>query len=106
MECNRDYIICASVGAVCKLEGVLGFWDNGGDVSHDQPFKALHGYRCEWVGSHLGRLPYLTVPGHRDYGGDTDSDREWLKVLVKTLVSCPAHPRSTRPGNLSGPAAM
>ena len=46
MECNRDCIICGSVGAACKLEWVSGFWDNGVDVSRDQPFKA--------VGSRLG----------------------------------------------------
>jgi hypothetical protein len=29
------------------LEWVKCFWDDGVDVSHDQPFKALHGYRHE-----------------------------------------------------------
>uniref|UniRef100_A0A4W5RRQ1 Claudin 7a n=1 Tax=Hucho hucho TaxID=62062 RepID=A0A4W5RRQ1_9TELE len=37
--------------------------------------------------------------------GITDSDRERLKMSVKTLASWSAHARSTRPGNLSGPAA-
>ena len=25
----------------------MGVWDDGVDVCHDQPFKALHDYRCE-----------------------------------------------------------
>ena len=37
----------SSVGAVCKLEWVQGVWDDGVDVSHDKPFKALHGYRLK-----------------------------------------------------------
>jgi hypothetical protein len=47
VECNTDGIICESVGAVCELEWVQGVWDDGVDVSHDQPFKAFHGYRCK-----------------------------------------------------------
>ena len=43
-----------------------GFWDNGVDVSHDQPFKALHGYRHECYES---VVIYLRFLGHRDYGG-------------------------------------
>jgi hypothetical protein len=50
VECNRDCFICGSVDVVCKLEWVWGFWYNGVDVSHDQPFKAFHGYRCECYG--------------------------------------------------------
>ena len=38
--------------------------------------------------------------------GITDSDRERLKMSVKTLASLSAHAHSTRPGNLSGPAAL
>ena len=38
--------------------------------------------------------------------GITDSDREWLKILVKTLASWSAHARSTHNGNPSGPAAL
>ena len=37
--------------------------------------------------------------------GITESDRERLKMSVKTLASWSAHARSTRPGNPSGPAA-
>ena len=33
--------------AVCELEWVQSVWDDGVDVSHDQPFKAFHGFRCE-----------------------------------------------------------
>ena len=36
-----------------NLGWVGGFWDNGVDVSHDQPFKALHGYRRECYGSEV-----------------------------------------------------
>ena len=35
------------LGVVCKLEWLEGFRDDGVDVSHDQPFKALHVYRHE-----------------------------------------------------------
>jgi hypothetical protein len=38
------------LGRYAKLEWVQGFWDNGVDVSHDQPFKAFHGYRCDCYG--------------------------------------------------------
>ena len=34
-------VICGAVGAVCKLEWVYGFWDDGVDVSPDQPFKYM-----------------------------------------------------------------
>ena len=44
VECNRDCIICGSVGVVCELEWVQGVWDDGVDLSHDQPFKAL-----QWI---------------------------------------------------------
>ena len=38
--------------------------------------------------------------------GITDSDRERLKISVKTLASWSAHAQSTRPGNPSGPAGL
>ena len=38
--------------------------------------------------------------------GITDSDRERLKMSVKTLATWSAHARSIRPGNPSGPAAL
>ena len=38
--------------------------------------------------------------------GITDSDRERLKMSVKTLASWSAHARSTSPGNPSDPAAL
>ena len=45
VECNRDCVICGSVGAVCELD----VWE-GVDVSHNQSFKACYGYRCEYHG--------------------------------------------------------
>ena len=51
VECDRDCAICGSVGAVCELEWVQGFQDDGLDVSHDQPFKARHGYQRECYGA-------------------------------------------------------
>ena len=38
--------------------------------------------------------------------GITDSDRERLKLSVKTLASWSADAQSTCPGNPSGPAAL
>ena len=51
VECNIDCVICGSVGVVCELEWVQGVWDEGVDVSKDQPFKAFHGCRCECYGT-------------------------------------------------------
>ena len=38
--------------------------------------------------------------------GITDSDRERVKMSVKTLASWSVHACSTHPGNPSGPAAL
>jgi hypothetical protein len=38
--------------------------------------------------------------------GIPDSDKERLKMSVKTLASWSAHARSTCPGNPSGPVAL
>jgi hypothetical protein len=38
-EFNRDFIICGTVEAVYELQWIQGVWDDGVDVSHDQPFK-------------------------------------------------------------------
>ena len=52
--------IASSVGAVSKLEWVQCVWDDDVDVSHDQPFKAFHGYGyeylCKGTGTTLGTL--------------------------------------------------
>jgi hypothetical protein len=60
VECNRDCIICGSVGSVFKLDWVQVVWDDGVDVSHDQSFKALYGYRHDYIcDSNLGRSPFV-----------------------------------------------
>jgi hypothetical protein len=41
-----------------------------------------------------------------EHVGITDSDREMLKMSVKTLASWSAHVGSTRPGSPSGPAVL
>ena len=38
-------------------------------MSLGQPFKALHGYRCECYGYIVIQAGYLGVLGHRDEGG-------------------------------------
>ena len=48
---DLDLALGHSVWAVCKLEWLIAFWDNAVDVSHDQPFKAHHGYRRECYGA-------------------------------------------------------
>ena len=97
VECNRDGIICGFVGAVDKLEWVYGFWDNGFDVSHYQPFKALHGYRREMlrVGSHLGRFLVFLGTGTMvvclKHVGITYSDREIENVSEDTCQLVRVH---------------
>jgi hypothetical protein len=75
VECNRDCIICGSVGAVCKLEWVSGFLDNGVDVGHDQPFKALHGYRRECYGSNVRECASIDFWTHR-----------WFKQMYRAVL--------------------
>ncbi|MEW3450088.1 hypothetical protein QOZ67_30985, partial [Pseudomonas aeruginosa] len=57
------------VWALCKLEWIQGFRVDGVDMSHDQPFKALYGYRRECYGAVVIKAGYLHFLGHRDYGG-------------------------------------
>ena len=97
-----EIVICGSVWVVCELELIQGFWNDGVDVSHDQPFKAFHGYRYECYGAIVIQTDYIGVLGLRDYGGllehvgTTDLARERLKMSVKTLASC----------NSSGPVVL
>ena len=57
-----------SAWVVCKLEWVQGFLDNSVDVSHYQPFKALHGYGREYCGSVVIQAGCRRVLGHMDSG--------------------------------------
>jgi hypothetical protein len=52
-----------SVGVVCKLEWVHGVWDDGVDMSHDQPFKSFHCYICECYGAIVIYTGYPSVLG-------------------------------------------
>ena len=91
--------LCGSFGAVCELEWVKGFQDDGVDVSHDQPFKALHGYRHEWYGLKSFRQVTFVYLG-------TGTMVVCLKISVKTLASWSENALSIRHGNPSGPAAL
>ena len=51
------------------MEWVQRAWVDGVDMSHDQPFKAIHGYRCECYVAVVVETSYLVVLGYRDYGG-------------------------------------
>ena len=79
-------------------------------MRHEQPFKALHGYRRECFGSIVIYVGYLSDLGTMvvclKHVGITDSDRDRLKMSVKALARLSAHARSARPGNPSGPAAL
>jgi hypothetical protein len=94
VECNRDGIICGSVKAVCKLEWVLGFWDDGVDVSHDtslsKHFMATDVCITGWSSFRQVTLVFLgtgTMVVCLKHVGITDADRERLKMSVKTLAS-------------------
>ena len=50
-------------------------WDDGVDVSHDQPFEAFHGNRCERYVAKVIQTGYLGVLGHRYYGGLLETRR-------------------------------
>ena len=85
--------------------------NNSVDVIHDQPFKALHGYRCECYRQVVIQAGYLSVLGHRDNGGLLEN--VWYYRLrqgevenVSEDTSQSAHARSARPGNPSDPAAL
>jgi hypothetical protein len=85
---------------------------NAVDVSHDQPFKVLHGFRRECHGAVIIKAGYLYFLGHRDYGGLLKTCRYSrlgqgeVKMSVKTLASWSAHALSAHPGNPSGPTAF
>jgi hypothetical protein len=81
-------------------------------MSHDQPFKAIHGYQRECHGAVSFRQVTFASLGTETMGVClkhvviTDSVRERLKMSVKTLAIWSAHALSTRPGNPSDPAAL
>ena len=76
----------------CGMQIGVGFWDNGVDVSHDQPFKAFHGYSCECYAAIVKQVT-LAFMGtgamvvSLKHVGITDQVRESLKMSVKTLAS-------------------
>jgi hypothetical protein len=42
---GKAVLSATAIASSVDLEWVWNFWDNGVDVSHDHPFKALHSYR-------------------------------------------------------------
>ena len=86
LECKRDCVICGSIGAICELKWIQGVWDDGVDVSHDQPFKTFNGYRCECYQSWVIVIRQVTMAflGCFKHVGITDLVRDRLKMLVKT----------------------
>ena len=75
MLCNRDCIICGSVGAVCELEWHQGVWDGGVDVSHDKPFKTFQGYSLPDAAVLSCRCIKKTVKFPRNIGYYSSSGR-------------------------------
>ena len=50
---SANLMMAIESGAATQSLGeqwVQGVWDDGVDVSHDQPIKAFHDYRCECMG--------------------------------------------------------
>ena len=104
MECNSDCVICGYVGAVCEVGWVQGVWDDGVDVSHDQTFKAFHGYKRVLLSdSHLDMLTMAflgtgTMVVCLKHVGIIYWVRQRWNMSVKTLASWSAHALSARPG--------
>ena len=83
-------------------------------MSHDQPFNGPHGYRCEgsgrgWYSFRQVTLVFMgtgTMVVCLKHVGIPDSNRERLKMSLKTLASWSVHAWSTHHGNPSVPAAL
>jgi hypothetical protein len=39
------------IGVVCEFKSVWTVWDDGVDVSQEQPFKEFHAYICKCYGA-------------------------------------------------------
>ena len=79
-------------------------------MSHDQHFKALHGYRRECCGAVIILAGYFHFLGHWYYGGLLEICQYYRldqgEVENVSEDTCQLNALSTLPGNPSDPAAL